>query len=148
MVADFDGSGSLDITELQDLCLELVIAAHQKEQATLQIMQSEGKNIDRLKRLFQRMFDPKLAMLKDPVKKPEFLSKVSLPRTLHLPRSSQLAAAPPCTRTPLTRSFVADGRGCNLDVRQRPQRVDRQERVHGGVGGLGGTCARHPRENG
>ena len=78
---------------MEELCMELVIAAHQQEMGTLRKMESNGQNVDRLKKSINKMFDPKLEALKDPIRKTEFLGKVSLlccpptppPRLKHCP---------------------------------------------------------------
>ena len=93
VVADSDGSGELEVEEMEELCMELVIAAHQQEMGTLRKMESNGQNVDRLKKSINKMFDPKLEALKDPIRKTEFLGKVSLlccpptppPRLKHCP---------------------------------------------------------------
>ena len=63
---------------MEELCMELVIAAHQQEMGTLRKMESNGQNVDRLKKSINKMFDPKLEALKDPIRKTEFLGKVRL----------------------------------------------------------------------
>ena len=85
-VADVDKSGELEEEEMEELCTELVLAAHKKEMGKLRKMESNGENVDRLKKSTNKLFDPTLEALKDPIRKTAFLSKVSLLATILAPQ--------------------------------------------------------------
>ena len=84
---------------MEELCTEMVLAAHKQEMGKLRQMENNGQNVDRLKKSINKTFDPTLEALKDPTKKDskkdsktkkrskaEFLSKVSLLATILAPQ--------------------------------------------------------------